>query len=170
MKSLKVLKSKLSEDDILRYENVHGVIEEAAFKWNPPATNNQIIQFEKKYSIKLPESFYRFLKISNGAELFKEVEYLGWGCKIFGLDDIVEITEERRRWGYQIKDDWIVFGEWFDNGDLLIFDIGSLRVGRSYIVDGNIGYPVENWRYISSDFEIWMNRLILVHGDKYWRW
>lgn len=141
MKSLEVLKSKLSPDDILGYENVHGVIEEAAFKWNPPATDSQIIQFEKKYSIKLPESFYRFLKISNGAELIKDVEYLGWGCKIFGLYDMVETTEERRRWGYNIKDYWVVFGEWYDNGDLLIFDIESLKAGKSYIVDGNIGYP-----------------------------
>lgn len=39
-------------------------------KFNPPATAQQILEFEKEHSIQIPESYKNFLKLSNGAHIF----------------------------------------------------------------------------------------------------
>ena len=79
------------------------------FKWKEPATALEINDFEEKHNIILPEDFKKFLKISNGAVLFEDIQYGQWGCKIYGLDEITDISNEVKSWGYELKPEWLVF-------------------------------------------------------------
>ena len=53
-------------------------------KFNPPATEEQIKEYEREFKFPLPEAYREFLKFSNGARIMGEDIY---GLDMIGLDD-----------------------------------------------------------------------------------
>ena len=53
-------------------------------KFNPPATEEQIKEYEREFKFPLPEAYREFLKFSNGARIMGEDIY---GLNMIGLDD-----------------------------------------------------------------------------------
>lgn len=43
--------------------------------------------------------------------MFEDIEYGGSEYKILGLDEILVATKDRIDWGYELKENWIVFAE-----------------------------------------------------------
>ena len=171
MKPIEVLKSRLLKNNTLFVQNENGYFEEAKFEWNKPITDNQIDNFEKANNLKLPISYINFLKMSNGALLFKDIQYGQWGCKILGLDELMDVTKQVSTWGYDLKPGWIVFSTWLGDCDILVFDLNKSGNGvRNYIIDGEQGEKVDDWVNIKGDFAVWIDRLIVAQGAKYWRW
>ena len=171
MKSIKILRERTSSRNTLSYTNIFGETVEVGFRWRDPVSEEEIHGFESRNNIMLPKSYREFLKISNGAVLYEDIEYGGSGYRILGLDEILKSTRERIEWGYDIKSYWIIFAEVIGNTDILLFDLKENEIkGKNYIVDGDTGYPINDWQYIKGDFLHWINRLITANGSLYWRW
>ena len=171
MKPIETLKRRLTVNNTLFVQNESGFSGEMGFEWKEPATALEINDFEEKHNIILPEDFKRFLKVSNGAILFEDIQYGQWGCKIYGLDEITDITNEVKGWGYELKPEWLVFATWLGDCDILIFDLNKSKNGiNNYIIDGEQGERIEDWTNIKGNFEKWIDRLIVAQGAKYWRW
>ncbi len=171
MKSIETLKNRLTNNSTLFVQSEGGFAGEMGFEWRNPATDFEIKDFEARHNIALPNDFKDFLKISNGAMFFKDVQYGQWGCKIYGLDEVIKITNEVKGWGYELKPEWLVFATWLGDCDILVFDLKKSEAGaNNYIVDGEQGERVEDWVNIKGNFEKWIDRLIVAQGSKYWRW
>ena len=123
MNPIKILRERTSARNTVSYTNVFGETIEVGFKWKNPASEEQINQFQSKNNINLPESYKEFLKVSNGAVIYEDIEYGGSGYKILGLDEIIKSTREKIEWGYDLKDYWIVFAEVVGSSDILLFDL-----------------------------------------------
>lgn len=170
MNFINALKSRLSTNNTLTVQNERGFIMETEFKWNPPAKEMEITSFEKKMNIVLPKSYKDFLKITDGAVLFKDKQYGQWGCKLYGISELIEINEQARSWR-SLKDSWLVFATWLGDQDFLLFDLKKYESGeKKYIIDGDEGDSEDEFEYIKGDFEKWLDRLIVAQGAKYWRW
>ncbi len=171
MKSIETLKNRLTVNNTLFVQNENGFTGEMGFEWREPASDLEIKKFEIQHNIILPADFKKFLKISNGAILFKDIQYGQWGCKIYGLDEIIDISNHVKDWGYELKPEWIVFATWLGDCDILIFDLTKSKNGiNHYIIDGEQGEEVGDWINIKGNFEKWIDRLIVAQGAKYWRW
>lgn len=170
MESIYSLKGRLSEENTLIVQNERGFIMETEFEWNQPASELDIMLYEKNSGIILPQSYKEFLKLSNGAILFKDKKYGQWGCKVYGASELTVINEQIRTWR-QIPDSWLVFATWIGDGDMLMFDINKYKAGeKNYIIDGDECDSENDFCYIKGDFEKWIDRLIVSQGSKYWRW
>jgi len=170
MKSILALKERLTKDNTLVVQNEKGFIMETEFEWQQPATDEDILNLENK-GITLPDSYKDFLKISNGASLFKDKKYGQWGCKIYGTNELVEINKKIRLWREKFLDLWLVFATWIGDEDVLIFDMDKYNSGvKKYILDGDECDSEDEFCYINGDFEKWIDRLIVSQGSKYWRW
>lgn len=171
MKAVDSLKKRLTIENTLNVQNEDGYLAEAGFEWRKPATDEEIQQFEVENGTKLPEQFKEFLKISNGATLFKDIKYGQWGCNILGLNELIMVTREAKNRGYDLSDKWLVFATWLGDGDMVVFDLEKYNAGeRNYIIDGEQGYQTDDWEFIKGDFCKWIDRLIVSQGAKYWRW
>ena len=171
MVSISALKKRLSDNNTLIVQNEDGNISEAGFIWNFPVTLEEIQSFEKNNKIELPIEYIEFLQISNGAILFKDMEYGQWGCKILGLNEILAVTNELKQYGLQLKPFYIPFATWLGDGDVLLFSMDKYKTDRkNYIIDGDEGYRADEWEYINGNFKKWLDRLIVAQGAKYWRW
>lgn len=170
MNSINSLKSRLSPNNTLTVQNERGFIMETEFKWNPPAKETEITSFEEKRKIILPKSYKDFLKITDGAVLFKDKQYGQWGCKLYGISELIKVNEQAQLWR-NLPDSWLVFATWLGDQDLLLFDIEKYKSGdKRYIIDGDEGDSEDEFEYIKGDFEKWLDRLIVAQGAKYWRW
>jgi len=170
MKTILALKERLNDNRLI-IQNEGGHVTTAGFSWSEPLDAQKISTFEKENSISLPVQYVNFLKISNGAVLFKDVEYEQWGCEILPLESIIAETEKARSQGWNLNSNWIVYAKWHGDCDLLLFDLNRyLGDEMGYILDGDRGYNTEEWDYIKGDFDTWLDRLIVAQGAKYWRW
>lgn len=119
----------------------------------------------------MSESYIEFLKVSNGAVIYEDIEYGGSGYRILGLNEILKSTRGKIEWGYDSKDYWIVFTEVVVGSVILLFDLKkSSSKEKKYILEGDTGYLVDDWNYIKGYFFHWINRLITTNGSLYWRW
>ena len=147
-------------------QNEGGFGGETGFEWEKPASDGEIKGFEETNGIMLPQIFKDFIKISNGAVLFKDIKYGQWGCKILGLNELMDMAMHVKKMGYQLKPEWIVFATWLGDGDILIFDLKKSSSGdKNYIVDGEQGEKINNWPTINGDFAKWLDRLIVSQGQ-----
>lgn len=163
------LKQRLS-DNLLIIQNENGFLGEASFEWNEPAEEESIKKIEVEIGL-LPDAYKEFLRISNGAFMFRDIKYGQWGCHILRVEELLSVTNQVKKRGYKLSESWIVYATWLGDGDLLIFDLSKYNAGeRNYIIDGDQGYQTDEWDYIKGDFSKWFDRLIVAQGAKYWRW
>lgn len=171
MKTIEVLRSRLSEKNTIYAQSEEGFFREVGFVFNDPIGIDAINQFELTHRIVLPESYKRFLQISNGATLFEDIEYGQRGCKLLNIDEIMETTAHIKSLGYELPNSWIVFAKWLGDSDILILDLEKAKIKtENYIIYGESYEAEENWYYLNGDFETWIDRLIVAQGSKYWTW
>ncbi len=136
------------------------------FMWNTPATVEDIHAFENRNECRLPNAYKEFLLSSNGAILYKS-EYEDDGYKLLGLEEMEDVTQEMKDDGYDISDKCYCFLQCLFNNDVLLFD---LQKEVDYIIDGDVGYPSDEWKYIGLDINTFFIRLCQCNGAMYWRW
>jgi len=152
-------------------QNEGGYISKAKCIFRPGAETNEISSLEGQLGLTIPDSYREFLSYTNGAVLFKEPTYEQWGCVLLGTDEIITITKRIRKYFHNIPQHWVVYAQWLGDCDILLFDLHhSSEIASPYIIDGDTGLPVQEWKYIHGDFSIWLDRLIVAQGAKYWRW
>jgi hypothetical protein len=165
-----VLKSQLnSENQLVVMHGSH--IWTADFEWRDRLMN---IEFSKhKFWDFLPLDYQEFLRIHNGAVLYKDSQYGQWGFHLYGLD---EIEAKNREWESSLlgkwEDKYIAFAENKGESNVLAFDTSCpTSDGESYtVVEANPFENSQNWCRISRSFHEWLEHLITAQGDKYWEW
>lgn len=136
------------------------------FLWNNPATDEEIIEFENKNECKLPSVYKEFLLVANGGIIFKS-ENEDDGYKLLSIAEIDEVTREMRNNGYDIVNNIFCFMQCLFSQDILLFDLNK---EKKYILDGDVGYPSNEWEYINADVNTFFIRLFQCNGAMYWRW
>lgn len=136
------------------------------FRWNTPAATEDIQAFENKNECSLPDDYKEFLLTSNGAILYQS-EYEDDGYKLLSLEEMETVTREMREHGYNILDKCYCFLQCLFGDDVLLL---NLQKETEYIIDGDVGYPSEEWAYIGSDINTFFIRLCQCNGAMYWRW
>lgn len=168
MKSIQSLKSRLSTNDTIITQSESGFVCESGFQWNPPISDNELQNILKDNDLILPNSYIEFIKITNGAMLFEEMQYGQWGCDIFSLQRMIDMTKEYREMGYELKSSQYVFAAWLGDSDVLIFDLEKLN--DKYIIDCSDCEPAEYYTPLKWGFDKWLDYLIVAQGTKFWRW
>lgn len=162
---------KRLNDNKLEIQNEGGFVSSVGFEWNNPAAEGDIINLENQTGHLLPEDYKNFLKISNGATLFKDLAYGQWGCNMLKTENIWDETQKHLKRGYQLMDSWIIIAKWLGDGDVVLIDLEKYKNGdANYLIDGDEGYQTNDWDYIKGGFKKWLDRLIVAQGAKYWRW
>lgn len=104
--------------------------------------------------------------ISNGATIFKS-EYEDDGYRLLGINEISKITKDMIESGYDINDSWYCFMQCLFSDDVILFDLSK---EKNNIIDGDVGYPSNEWDYINMDFTTFITRLYQCNGAMFWRW
>lgn len=136
------------------------------FQWNAPTTIEDIQVFEYRNKCSLPNDYKEFLLTSNGAIIFRSM-CEDDGYKLLSIEEMEEVTQEMRDDGYDIPDKCYCFVKCLFSDDVLLFD---LQKQTNYIMDGDVGYPSNEWEYIKSDVNTFFIRLCQCNGAMYWRW
>lgn len=103
--------------------------------------------------------------LSNGGVIFNSDEDDGY--ELLGLDEIKSYTEELKSDGYDIPEGCYCFLKCCFCDDILLFDT---QKKSNIILDGDVGYPVDEWEYLKMDLNAFFVRLVQCNGAMYWRW
>jgi len=161
-KSINSLKKRLENNELLELQLDEGYLTQATCKFSEPASENDLLEFQKKLGYKLPNDYINFLMITNGCSLFDHPQY-GGESYLYKWQDIKKVTYEEPNDGYLkiayiYQDDIII--------DLKAYNNGS----NNYImVKGHIDYFHEA-RPLNMNFELWFDRFIISQGVKFWNW
>ncbi len=98
-------------------------LSEEEFVFYVPASDTEIVAWEEKYKITIPEQYKEWLKFSNGAKL--EGEFV----RFFALNQFI-INET------DYEEPIVIIGNMIGDGEILAFSIQSGEILK--ILDGNI--------------------------------
>jgi hypothetical protein len=96
----------------------------------PPASEEEIEELEKEFSIKLPDSYKRFLRNSNGVN----VGIGDYGLELFSVKEVREMNREKNKdpensscstWGFQIGSD--------GGGEMYVLDLRTKPISFGMI-------------------------------------
>jgi hypothetical protein len=160
---------------------------ETEFKFNPPATQDDIHACEAKLSLTLPRSYKEFLKLSNGAHIFcgestTEIT-LPWladtGILIQSTNAIISFNQHLDQ--IYLEDDekkYIAFCYlgYIGTGDFCGFDITNYLDSECKVLDCQHDFSFEDWQeehVIANSFEDWLIKLfdsVIEHNNcpEYW--
>ncbi len=118
----------------------------------------------------LPKEYINFIKITNGAVLFKDDEYGQWGFEFLPIGEMKEVSETIRKIGYELPESSFVVARCYGDGDVIVIDTVKAKNNEAYVIDGDEGYVFDKWKPIARKFDDFVDRLIVAQGAKYWRW
>lgn len=74
IQTLNALKKRLNENNnILQIQDEQGYLYKAKCTFSPPASDEEINNFEKQTGLIIPSDYKAFLKITNGCRLFDDI-------------------------------------------------------------------------------------------------
>ncbi len=91
------------------------------FKFNPPASEDEINKLEADLDIVFEEDYKNFLRFSNGAILCFNA------AKFYNLDDVNSLAKQEKEDSF--PKDYIIFGEVIGDGEVLCYS----KNNRNYI-------------------------------------
>lgn len=115
----------------------------------------------------IPNSLGIFYKITNGAILFKDVDYGQWGLKIIPYEELNEFNQNTKEWrGEDLNDEDLIIGEFLGDLDLVVISLSKINYGNISICTPM--EPREDWYHLNMNFEEFLERYIAGDGDKFW--
>ncbi|MBB4823097.1 hypothetical protein HNO89_000315 [Sporosarcina luteola] len=132
------------------------------------AANPKKIKSLEASGLKIPPDFREFLLLHDGATLFSHLEY-GGGITLLDIEGILNLYEEYQEY---LPEGWYPIG--FDNEDLLLIDSKKVKTNSkaanylywSSLIDLAHNDVID----LKGNFEIWLDRLFMAQGNKYWEW
>lgn len=162
--TLTALKTRLEENHgFIQIQSEEGFLFNAECTFNSPAKDEEIIAFEKKMGITLPQDYKAFLKITNGCRLFDEVES-GGEIELYSLNQIIEYNEHYDQFeecfdiGYIYQDNIVI------NSKLYMENHNNYLYWKGHIDQFEEAIP------LNMNFELWLDRFIISQGQKFWWW
>ncbi|WP_064199898.1 SMI1/KNR4 family protein [Brevibacillus brevis] len=160
------LKERVSKGYTLIQEEYTGDLIDVEFRWNNPASKEEIESFTEKTGWVFPESYKKFLSIHNGAILFMSETHQ------FCLHTIKEVEKYYNE--FQVSRDkktyppnWYHMATFYGYGEYMFIDSEKVKNGREdYIIIVGVGVISE----LPINFETWLDRIILSQGNRFWSW
>lgn len=135
--------------------DMDNMFEEVKYKFNPPASDEQFIEFEKKTSCILPEDFKEFLHICNGMQFM-----IGGELELYGTNEMISYHYE------EYIDGVYCIGFCLDDNIMIKSD--EIDTGK-YIYVGD-AYCSNEYVSLGMNFSEFLNFYIRANFSNYWRW
>jgi SMI1 / KNR4 family (SUKH-1) len=170
------LPEKLEQSQqILKARNIN-----LGFKFNPPATGQEIQRCEEELGFILPNSYKEFLKFSNGANIFCSEHPIfditpttpSWfadsGILIQSTSAIFEFNQNQDQVYVHVDDDnekkYIAFSHlgYIGTGDFCSFDVTTYADSEYKVLDCQHDFLFEDWQaehVIADTFEEWLIKI-----------
>lgn len=159
--SLNTLINRLDKDNKIVIYGEQGFISEALCLFNPPASNDEILQFENEMNIKLPEDYKIFLEFCNGVKLFQMLlhgQNIGGGLELFSLNEI-------RQHLSNVKSPFLPIG--YVSEDYVTLNLEDIKNNSSnYLFLNSFLEPTP----LNLNVEIFIDRYITSQGSSFWDW
>jgi len=173
IKQIDYLKQKLAVVPSLEV-NHSGFVWQASFEWFTPATSETISEVEAQLNICLPSDYVAFLaQCTNGAMLFRDVQYGQWGFKLYPIEDL---PKKQAFWQDSFQTGWqsefLVFAEMLGEANALLLDLRNIKENKMAcpVVEANAIDSIDEWLVASRSFHEWLDHLMVAQGAKYWEW
>ncbi|TAE39863.1 MAG: SMI1/KNR4 family protein [Runella slithyformis] len=115
----------------------------------------------------IPSDLQKFYRISNGAILFKDVDYGQWGLKIIPYGELQSFNDYTRNWrGDDIEDMDLVIGEFLGDLELVLLSLNDYEYGQVIIcpeIDKR-----DDWYFLKINFKEFLEKYVEAKGDKFW--
>lgn len=163
--TLGALIKRLDEKDkTIQVQTENGYLYKAKCTFNLPASDSDIIHFEKQTGYSLPIDYKEFLKITNGCRLFDDVNF-GGEIELYSLEKMIEIYQL----GYDEYEGCYSIANIYQD-DIVINSKLVSQNNRNYLFwKGNLD-RFEDARSLKMNFELWFDRFIVCQGTKFWWW
>jgi hypothetical protein len=161
-KCLNALSERLNADSKLLVQKLEGIKKEVSFYFSETLTETEIDEFCIKYQVMFPEDYKEFMLLYNGAKLFYD-DFDRSGVIILSLEQIGNAIND-----FQISNDSFPivlipnFGYLYIDLELWEMNDGNYLVWKAF--DSYDGLD------ICSNFELWLDRLIVSQGEVFWDW
>ncbi|GER89971.1 hypothetical protein KDW_41330 [Dictyobacter vulcani] len=164
---INMIKERLNEHSCIRVLDEEGDSWDAYFSFTLPAKEPEIADLESRWYI--PPSYKQFLSVSNGAVLYKDVQYGQWGFYLYGTKDLITKNEQWHKLYSSLPNDYLVFAESLGDADFLIINTcHPEETNECVIIGSDVGYEVSTWPIIAQSFAEWLSYLVNSQGAKYW--
>lgn len=126
-------------------------------------------QREEFVDLQLGPDLEAFLRLANGADLFKDAQYGQWGLRLLSAREIQERSDQgRSETPEEVRDTDYIIGEFYGDSDQLILDASRHDQGLFPVM---VRLPIDersDWPYIADSFAEFLERYLKSEGDKYW--
>ena len=162
--TLNTLKKRLKENEnIIQIQGEGGYLAKVECTFNPPASDEEIKNFERQTGLILPNDYKEFLKISNGCRLFDDIES-GGEIELYSLDQIIDLNEHYDEFegcfaiAYIYQDNIVINSKHYSDAKK------NYLFWKGHIDQFEEAIPLE------MNFELWLDRFIISSGAKFWSW
>ncbi|EIT84882.1 hypothetical protein A374_14360 [Fictibacillus macauensis ZFHKF-1] len=125
-----------------------------------------ILDFEKSLQKELPPDYTDFLKVHNGANLF-QTEY-SMGLEIFPLEHIPTVIDGLQ--ALELPNHWLPLAYHDSYTGYIYMDLNKAKGRKSnYLLFAEL-CDMNEPTYLQCNFEMFIERFIMVQGNNYWDW
>jgi len=162
--TLNSLKKRLEENNnVIQVQNEEGHLFDAKCTFHPPASEEDILNFERQSGFILPPDYKTFLKITNGCRLFDDIHY-GGEIELYSLEQIIDYNEHYDQYegcydiAYIYQDNIVI------NSRLVSQNKENYLSWKGHIDQFEEAIP------LNMNFELWFDRFVISQGTKFWSW
>lgn len=157
MKPLNALKKRLHNHKLL-VQQEEGVVVELTFRFNPPATEDEL----KKLPDFAPKALLAFLKQHNGAILFDDEK--GGGSALLSISEILEYKELR-----ECPEHFIPVGMGLDGIEMVCECDRENGTNKMWIGEA-LNFEDEELVKFPFGFSSFVDYFIVAQGTSFWEW
>lgn len=155
-KTLKGIKQRLNDDGTITVQQEAGAIFKLHCSFQEPATKEQIKNFQLVYDCILPQDYQNFLLENNGARIFEDLD-------LYSLDELITFKD------INLPEGCFCIASYLDTR--IVIDTRLYKKGISdFLFCLDSVESLEDGTNLNTNFELWLDRLIIAQGVKYWEW
>ena len=159
MNTIEALKKRLNLNKLV-VQKEEGYVAEEVFKFNPPASKDEIAKLPPY----VPTEIMEFLSQHNGADLFDHPEN-GGGTHLFSVEEILEHIDI-----WECPEYFIPIGYGMDSA-WIACQVDKKSKENYMWIGSFLDFEDEDefWK-LPMDFPTWLDRFIVCQGCSFWDW
>ena len=163
-KTIGALQKRLAENNqVIQIQSAQGYLYKATCTFHPPASEEELHEFEKKTGFMLPVDYKEFLKITNGCYLFDDIQY-GGETHLYSLEEILAYNN-----AYDPHEGCFDIACTFQDNIVINSQMARQNKQNYIFWKGHIDQFSEAIP-LKMNFEIWFDRFVVTQGSKFWNW